>query len=115
MLTVYGNAEAVKFFNLNALSSPILVKVHFDVVMTMIADTFYAMLAQRLRGFEDCDAQTICRHFIRGKGTIWVDGKRIQVVFPRRAHNPILRAVKWDNLPQCHPLFDDAQIVFSFM
>jgi hypothetical protein len=26
-----GIAEAVKFFHLNALSSPILVKVHFDV------------------------------------------------------------------------------------
>jgi hypothetical protein len=35
-------AEAVKFFNLNALSSPILVKVHFDVIMTMIADTLYS-------------------------------------------------------------------------
>ena len=32
-------SEAVKFFNLNALSSPILVKVHFDVLTTMIADT----------------------------------------------------------------------------
>jgi len=28
-----GIAEAVKFFNLNALSSPILVKVHFDVTV----------------------------------------------------------------------------------
>ena len=39
-------SEAVKFFNLNLLSSPILIKVHFDVVMTMIADTFYSMLAK---------------------------------------------------------------------
>jgi hypothetical protein len=30
-------SEAVKFFNLNALSSPILVKIQFDVVMTMIS------------------------------------------------------------------------------
>ncbi len=29
-------SEAVRFFNLNALSSPILTKVHFDVAMTMI-------------------------------------------------------------------------------
>ena len=61
-------SEAVKFFNLNALSSPILVKVHFDVVMTMIADTLYNMLAQKLRGFQDCDAPKIYRHFVKGKG-----------------------------------------------
>lgn len=43
-----GIAEAAKFFYLNAISSPILVKVHFDVTMTMIADTLYSMLAKRL-------------------------------------------------------------------
>jgi hypothetical protein len=32
-----------------------LVKVHFDVVMTMIADTLYSLLARKLRGFENCD------------------------------------------------------------
>ncbi len=46
-----GIAEAVKFFHLNALSSPILVKIHFDMAMTMVADTLYTMLAQKLRGF----------------------------------------------------------------
>ena len=57
-------SEAVKFFHLNALSSPILIKVHFDVVMTMVADTMYNMLAQKLRGFEQCDAPKIYRHFV---------------------------------------------------
>ena len=63
-------SEAVKFFNLNALSSPILTKVHFDVIMTMVADTLYSMLAGKLRGFEDCDAPKIYRHFIKGKGRV---------------------------------------------
>ena len=110
-----GIAEAVKFFNLNALSSPILVKVHFDVVMTMMADTLYSMLAQRLRGFEDCDAPTIYRHFVRGKGTVFIDGDRIQVVFPHRAHNPVLRNVKWDNLPNVHPAINHGNIHFTFL
>ena len=93
-------SEAVKFFNLNALSSPILVKVHFDVLMTMIADTLYSMLAKKLRGFEQCDAQTIYRHFIRGKGTIHIQSGTLRVSYPRRAHNPILRGVPWQRLPQ---------------
>jgi len=63
---------AVKFFNLNVLSSPNLIKVHFDVVMTMIVDTLYNMLAQKLRGFQDCDAPKIYRHFVRGKANITV-------------------------------------------
>ncbi len=109
-----GIAEAVKFFNLNALSSPILIKVHFDVLMTMVADTLYTMLARRLRGFEDCDSPKIYRHFIRGKGTIMVDDGVVNVVYPRRSHNPILRAVSWDNLP-CHlPGLRNAKLSLSF-
>lgn len=92
-------AEAVKFFHLNSLSSPILVKVHFDVVLTMIADTLYYLLAQRLRGFEECDAPRIFRHFIRGKGQITFTGDEVVVRFPKRAHNPLLRAIDWSKLP----------------
>jgi hypothetical protein len=92
-------SEAVRFFDLNALSSPILTKVHFDVVMTMIADTLYSQLAQKLRGFEECDAGTIFRHFVKGKGQIRIEGSQMTVNFPRRAHNPILRNAPWDNLP----------------
>jgi hypothetical protein len=93
-------AEAVKFFNLNALSSPILVKVHFDVVMTMIADTFYSLLASKLRGFENCDAAKIYRLFVKGKARVKLNGQKLTINFPRRAHNPILRSVPWQRLPQ---------------
>ena len=85
-------AEAVKFFHLNALSSPILVKVHLDVVLTVIADTLYYMLAQKLRGFEECNAPRINRHFIRGKADVRYDGRELRVTYPRRAHNPVVMA-----------------------
>jgi transposase len=107
-------SEAVKFFNLNALSSPILVKVHFDVLMTMIADTLYSMLAQKLRGFEQCDAQKIYRHFIRGKADVDITFGEVQVTYPRRAHNPILRDVPWQRMPQTISWLDDAKLTLKF-
>ena len=109
-----GIAEAVKFFHLNALSSPILVKVHFDVLSTMMADTLYTMLARKLRGFEDCDAHKIYRHFIKGKGTIIVEDGVVNVIYPRRAHNPILRGVPWDDLPCFLPTLGNAKLRLSF-
>jgi hypothetical protein len=110
-----GIAEAVKFFHLNALSSPILTKVHFDIVLTLMADTLYTMLARKLRGFEDCNASKIYRHFVEGKGTVSVKGTRVTVTFPRRAHNPILRNVPWDTLPLTlpGPLKADLALRFS--
>jgi hypothetical protein len=107
-------SEAVKFFNLNALSSPILVKVHFDVIMTMIADTLYSMLAKNLRGFENCDAPKIYRHFIKGKGKIAAKDGNLSVTYPKRAHNPILRAVPWHQMPSVLNWLEDVNLQLIF-
>lgn len=109
-----GIAEAVKFFHLNALSSPILVKVHFDVVMTMIADTLYSMLAKKLRGFEQCDAAKLYRHFVQIGGVVEIGGNEVTITYPRRAHNPILRAVPWHLLPSTIPGLQGANLNFRF-
>ena len=110
-----GIREAVNFFHLNSLSSPILTKIHFDVALTMIADTLYSMLAKNLRGFEECDAPKVFRHFVAGKGVVKVQDGTITVTYPKRAHNPILRAVPWNNLPSKIPGLDGAplKLVFS--
>jgi hypothetical protein len=109
-----GISEAVKFFHINALSSPILLKVHFDMVMTMIADTLYWRLAQNLRGFEKCDANTIFRSFVHGQGVVDVYGNEITVTYPKRAHNPILRAVDWHYLPRSIPWLNGAKLSLMF-
>ena len=109
-----GISEAVNFFHLNSLSSPILTKVHFDVAMTMIADTLYSMLAGKLRGFEYCDAQKIYRHFVRGKANIDIGNGNITVTFPRKAHNPILRAVPWKLMPESLSWMNGARLNLKF-
>jgi transposase len=109
-----GIAEAVKFFHLNALSSPILIKIHFDIALTMMADTLYTMLAQKLRGFEDCDAPKLYRHFVKGKGVISTHNGGINVAFPKRAHNPILRSVPWNHLSDQIPGLGGARLNLEF-
>ena len=52
-------SELVDFFNLNALSSPFMIRIYFDVVLTVIADTLYRLLAKDLKRFEDCTPKTI--------------------------------------------------------
>ncbi len=88
--------EAVSFFNLNALSSSILIKVYFDAVTTMVADTLYYHFAKSLRGFEECDAAKIFRHFIDIPAKISVHSDEIKVKFPLRAHTPVLRSAGLD-------------------
>jgi len=109
-----GIAEAVKFFSLNALSSPILIKVHFDVLMTMIAHALYHLFAQKLRGFEQSRPSTIFRHFINMKADIAIRDGNIIVVFPRRAHNPILKSAQLDATPITISWLGNRKLLFQF-
>jgi len=108
-----GIAETVKFFSLNALSSPVLIKVHFDVIMTMIAHSLYHFLSQKLRGFEECRASTIFRKFINMKADVVIRDSDIVVKFPRRAHNPIIKSAQLDKASNISWL-GNRKILFEF-
>lgn len=86
--------ELVAFFNLNALSSPIMIRIHFDIVWTIIADTLYHRFAQDLRRFESNLALTIFRKFIDMPGRVVYDGNKFVIKIRKRAHTPILKEVE---------------------
>jgi len=87
-------AELVSFFNLNALSSPLMIRIHFDVLWTMIADTLYHRLAKDLRRFETQLAPAIFRKFINMPGKIAYDGKKFILKIRKRAHTPVIMGVE---------------------
>ena len=76
--------------------------------------SLYSMLAGKLRGFEYCDAQKIYRHFVRGKANIDIESGNITVTFPRKAHNPILRAVPWKSMPKSLSWMNGASLNLKF-
>jgi hypothetical protein len=92
----------------------ILIKIHFDVVLTMIADTLYYYLAQSLRGFETCDADKIFRHFIDMPAKIEVKGKDVYIQYPLRAHSPVLRSAGLDKWIPNISWLGDRKLHFSW-
>jgi len=103
-------SELVAFFNLNALSSPIMVRIHFDIFWSVIADTLYHLLARDLRRFEDNLAPTISRKFIDMPGRIIYDGEKFTIKIRKRAHTPVLMEVKKLNTPFEIPWLDGKPI-----
>ena len=87
-------AELVAFFNLNALSSPLMIRIHFDVLWTLIADTLYHRFVQDLRRFENLHAATIFNKFVNMPGRLVYDGKSFQIKIRKRSHTPILIGVE---------------------
>jgi transposase len=92
-------SELVSFFNLNALSSPLMIRIHFEILWTMIADTLYRIFANDLRRFEDNLAPTVFKKFINMPGRVIFDGERFLIKIRKRAHSPILKGVEKINAP----------------
>jgi len=86
--------EMVSFFNLNALSSSLMIRIHFDIIWTMIADTLYHRFAQDLPRFEHEKAGTLFKRFINMPGKISFDGSQFIIKIRKRAHTPILMKQK---------------------
>lgn len=87
-------SELMPFFNLNALSSPLMIRIAFDMPWSMIADTLYHIFAQDLRRFEDNLSPTIFRKFIDFTGKVKYNGEMFQVKIRKKAHTPILKDIK---------------------
>ncbi len=62
----------MKFFSLNALSSPIVIRIYMDVMLTMVADICYRLFARDINKFEDATPQTIFSKFIDVTGNVVV-------------------------------------------
>ena len=87
-------AELVDFFHINALSSPIMIRIYFDLLLSVVASFFYRRLAQDLPRFENHLAPDIFRNFIDMPGKVRFDGQNFEVRIRKRAHTPILLGIK---------------------
>jgi hypothetical protein len=103
-------AELVDFFHLNALSSPIMVRIFFDLLLSVIASFLYRRFAQDLPRFEKKLAPEIFRSFIDMPGRVRYDGQRFEVKIRKRAHTPILLGVKKLQQPISIPWLDGRQL-----
>ncbi|ODS31583.1 MAG: putative orf [Candidatus Scalindua rubra] len=122
ILTIYSHRwrienniqENVDFFNLNALASPVVVKVDFDIAMTLIANTLYKILAQKTKWFKNATPKTISRNFIDIKTTISIKGDIIKVKLGLKNYNPVI--MEWVNsLEEIKiPWWENRTLVFDF-
>lgn len=106
--------ENIDFFNLNALSSPVVVKVDFDIALALISNTLYKILAEKTKWFKKAKPRTISRTFIDMKADILITDEQIRVKFAKKSYNPVL--MDWVNsLPELNiPWWDNRKLVYEF-
>lgn len=88
-------AEQILFFHLNQPSSAIVIKVDFDLTLSLLAHNLYKKLSDQLPGFEGCTVPTISRKFILNGARITIENKTITVHLKKKIHLPILFEIAW--------------------
>ena len=106
--------ENIDFFNLNALSSSVIVKIDFDIAMTLIASTLYKIMSSKFKLFEHAKPKTAYRNFVVGAAQIAITPEKIIVKFGKKCFNPMI--MDWvSSLPEIQVSWMNNRIIeYSF-
>ena len=81
-------SEQVYFFHLNKVSSSMVIKVDFDLTMTILAHNIYRLFAMELEGYVHNTASAIYDKFIRNSGKVNIDQNVISVELKKKRNLP---------------------------
>jgi len=91
-------ADGIDFFHMDALSSVVAMKVNCDLQLTLMASSLYRLLGTEVgQGYQTATSRHLFRDFVEATAQVQILEKEIVVQFQKRAHNPLLLAVGFDN------------------
>ncbi|HZW31057.1 MAG TPA: hypothetical protein VFF52_10140 [Isosphaeraceae bacterium] len=97
MLIENNIEDGIDFFQMDALSSAVAMKVSCDLQLTLMASSLYRLLAVRIgNGYESAKSRHLFRDFIDATAGVTIGEDEVVVRYQRRAHNPLLLAAGFD-------------------
>lgn len=83
-----GISEQIEFFHLNRVSSSMVIKVDFDLTMTILAHNLYRLYARELERYSSFTAERIYEKFIVNNGHVSIEKKKIQIELKKKRDLP---------------------------
>ena len=88
-------SEQTHFFHLNKVSSSMVIKVDFDLTMSILAYNLYRVLANDLTGYEHNTPQTLYEKFVNNNGSVEINHGSALVSMKKKRNLPeLLTAMK---------------------
>ena len=85
-----GISEQIEFFHLNRNCSGMVIKVDFDLTMSILAHNIYRIFSLDLSGYSHCEDKTIFEKFISNAAEIEITETSIEVRLKRKRNLPLL-------------------------
>ena len=83
-------SEQIEFFHLNKVSSSMVIKVDFDLTMSILAHNLIRLFALNLNGYSHKADQTIFDKFLRNSGTVRIGENRVEVKLNKKRNLPAI-------------------------
>jgi len=108
-----ANSEQISFFHLNNVSSSMVIKVDFDLTMSIIAHNIYRLFANDLERYNHCSVQTLYEKFILNSADIDIDTDQIVVKLKKKRNLPLILETmnKYKNYK--YEMFDNKKLIFE--
>ena len=93
-------SEQTHFFHLNKISSSMVIKVDFDLTMSILAHNLYRLFADGLAGYEHNTASTLYEKFINNSGSVEIQNDNILVQMKKKRNLPelLMTMKKFDSI-----------------
>ena len=83
-------SEQIEFFHLNKLSSSMVIKVDFDLTMTILAHNIYRLFAMELERYSAISDKKIYEKFIANSGNVKIKNNCIAIEMKKKRELPLL-------------------------
>jgi len=85
-----GISEQIEFFHLNKVSSSMVIKVDFDLTMTVLAYNLFRLLAMNMHGYSHNTSGTLFDKFIYNSGDVKITNEKIIIEMKKKRNLPAL-------------------------
>ena len=83
-------SQQVEFFHLNRISSSMVIKVDFDLTMSILANNVLRLLAADLPGYTHLNPESIYTKFLQNSGQVTITDQHIVIALRKKRHLPAL-------------------------
>ena len=106
-------SEQIEFFHLNKVSSSMVIKVDFDLTMSILAHNIYRLLARELQRYSNLSNQSIYEKFIRNTADIQIENKEIIVNLKKKRELPLVLQTMAEFDALNYPWLNNKKIKFT--
>ena len=82
--------EQVEFFHLNNVSSSMVIKVDFDLTMSILTHNIYRLFALEMEKYENMSVPSIYEKFIKNAADIKIDPDAVTVLLKKKSNLPLV-------------------------